>query len=38
VSRGIVSVEADGVAVVAQALRLTLLDDGMIHHVVVRLG
>jgi cyclic beta-1,2-glucan synthetase len=35
VSSGIGSVEVDGVAVVAQALRL--LDDGITHRVVVRL-
>jgi cyclic beta-1,2-glucan synthetase len=38
VSRGIASVQADGVAVVAQPMRLALLNDGLTHTVVVRLG
>jgi cyclic beta-1,2-glucan synthetase len=38
VSRGIVSVETAGVAVATQALKLALLDDGVTHKIVVRLG
>jgi cyclic beta-1,2-glucan synthetase len=37
-SRGIVSAELDGIAVLARPLRLTLADDGATHHVLVRLG
>jgi cyclic beta-1,2-glucan synthetase len=38
VSRGIGSVQVDGTAVVDLPLCLNLLDDGAIHHVLVRLG
>jgi len=38
VSGGVVSVQADGKAVVGPGLHLKLLDDGLTHHVLVRLG
>jgi cyclic beta-1,2-glucan synthetase len=39
ISRGVVSVQVDGGAAVAeQGLRLNLLDDGLTHRVLVRLG
>jgi cyclic beta-1,2-glucan synthetase len=38
VSRGVRSVQVDGTALVDLPLRLTLLDDGATHHVVVRMG
>jgi cyclic beta-1,2-glucan synthetase len=38
VSHGIASVQLDGTAVVDRPLCLNLLDDGAIHHVLVRLG
>ena len=38
VSQGIVSAQADGIAKVERPLRLKLLDDGVTHHVLVRLG
>ena len=38
VSRGIASAQADGTAIAGRVLRLTLLDDGGTHHVLVRLG
>jgi cyclic beta-1,2-glucan synthetase len=39
ISRGVVSVQVDGGAAVAeQDLRLNLLDDGLTHRVLVRLG
>jgi cyclic beta-1,2-glucan synthetase len=38
VSQGIVSAQADGIAIVERPLRLKILDDGVTHHVLVRLG
>jgi cyclic beta-1,2-glucan synthetase len=38
VSRGVRSVQVDGTAVVDLPLRLTLLDDGATHPVLVRMG
>ena len=38
VSHGIVSAQADGIDIVARPFRLKLLDDGITHHVLLRLG
>jgi len=38
VSLGIAFAEADGTAIVERPLRVKLLDDGVTHHVLVRLG
>jgi cyclic beta-1,2-glucan synthetase len=38
VSRGIASAECDGKVIVGRPLRLKLSDDGITHHVLVRLG
>ena len=38
VSQGIAAAEADGCVIAARPLRVNLLDDGVTHHVRVRLG
>jgi len=38
VSQGIASAESDGRVIVERPLRLKLSDDGVTHHVLVRLG
>jgi cyclic beta-1,2-glucan synthetase len=38
VCRGIISVTVDGVAMTAWALGLPMLDDGITHHILARLG
>jgi cyclic beta-1,2-glucan synthetase len=38
VGRGIAAVQLDEIAILARPLRLPLLDDGITHHVRVRLG
>jgi cyclic beta-1,2-glucan synthetase len=38
VSRGVLSTQLDGTVIMERPLRLPLLDDGLIHHIQLRLG